>query len=86
DVAVVDEDSVAFGSDLVFNRPDLSNRPIRLLAGSLTVGQMTTLCRTHRVAFVDRNALRAIRQRIDAKPGDGRHFAALQGACGRMER
>ncbi|MEJ7933710.1 hypothetical protein WG907_05480 [Sphingobium sp. AN558] len=81
DVAIVDNGAVAYGSDLVFNRPDLSNRPIRLLAGSLTPAQAATLCRTHEVAFVDSTMLQPIRQMIDAKPGPKGPFNALRAAC-----
>ncbi|MCP1470871.1 hypothetical protein J3E64_002564 [Sphingobium sp. OAS761] len=80
-VAIVDDGAVAFGADLVHNRPDLTNRPIRLLAGQLTVEQARALCLDGPVAFVDIGSMRSIRDRIDAEPGDERHFHALQAAC-----
>ncbi|WP_311267321.1 hypothetical protein [Sphingobium sp. WCS2017Hpa-17] len=86
DIAVIDEGAVAFGSDLVINRPDLSNRPLRLLAGSLTTERVATLCRTRRAAFVDAQSLSAIRQRIDARPGDDSHFHRLKVICPETRR
>lgn len=81
DIVVVDEGAVAFGSDLVFNRADLSDRPIRLLAGSLTLEQIVALCRKRSIAFVGADKLAPIRQMIDAQPGDQSHFRALQAQC-----
>lgn len=43
--AVVDESAAPFASDLVINKPDLSNRPIRLLLGELTPDQLAAACR-----------------------------------------
>lgn len=86
DIAVIDEGAVAFGSDLVINRPDLSNLPLRLLAGGLSAPQIVDLCRTRRVAFVDAQSLSTIRQRIDAKPGDDSHFRRLKDICRETRR
>lgn len=80
-IAVIDEGAVAFGSDFAINRPDLSNRPIRLLSGNLSADQVAMLCRTQAVAFVDARMMQPIRQAINATPGDDRHFHALQAAC-----
>ncbi|MBU1257938.1 MAG: hypothetical protein KJ549_05505, partial [Alphaproteobacteria bacterium] len=82
---VVDEGAVAFGSDLVVNRADLSNRPIRLMAGSVTLAQMVNLCRTRSIAFVGADKLAPIRQIINARPGDEAHFRALQAHCATMK-
>lgn len=81
DIAVIDEGAVAFGSDLVINRPDLSNRPLRLLAGSLTAEQVAMLCRTRRVAFVDTDGLQPIAKVIDAAPGANSHYRDLKARC-----
>jgi hypothetical protein len=84
-IVVVDEGAVAFGSDLVVNRADLSNRPIRLMAGSLTLDQMAALCRTRSVAFIGADRLAPIRQMIDAQPGDAAHFRTLQARCAKAK-
>ena len=85
DIVVVDEGAVAFGSDLVVNRADLSNRPIRLMAGSVTLAQMVNLCRTRSIDFFGADKLAPIRQIINARPGDEAHFRALQAHCATMK-
>lgn len=80
-VAIIDDNAVTFGNDLVVNRPDLSNRPIRLLAAYLTRDQARALCRTRSVAFVDADMLRPIAQALGAQTGPSHHFLALRSAC-----
>lgn len=86
DIAIVDNGAVAFGDDLVFNRPDLSNRPIRLLAGDLTPAQVADLCHKHKVTFVDATMMTPIRDRIDARPAPEGPYNALRAACGTNRR
>ncbi len=81
DIVIVDDGAVAFGSDLVINRPDLSNRPIRLLGGSMTTAQVAMLCRNHRVDFVGSTQLWPIRRILDAEPSDDAAFRALRSTC-----
>ncbi|MBB4149215.1 hypothetical protein [Sphingobium scionense] len=81
DIVIVDDGAVAFGSDLVVNRPDLSNRPIRLLGGNMTVAQVATLCRDHRVAFVGSTQLQPIRRILDAEPVEEQRFRRLRSVC-----
>ncbi|HKX56164.1 MAG TPA: hypothetical protein VJN01_08685, partial [Xanthomonadales bacterium] len=45
DVAIVDEDAAPFAQDLVINRPDLSNRPVRLTNNFSNSKALTRLCR-----------------------------------------
>lgn len=86
DITVIDEGAVAFGSDLVINRPDLSNSPLRLLSGAMTAPQIAALCRKKRVTFLGARSLDAIRQRMDAKPGDDSHFRRLKAICRETHR
>ena len=52
DYAIVGKDDAPFAADLVINRPDLSNRPIRLLAGKVTDSLIAGICRPgNRVAM-----------------------------------
>lgn len=81
DIAVIDEGAVAFGSDLVINRPDLSNHPLRLLAGSLTAEQVAMLCRDRRLAFIGADKLQPIATVIDAAPGPDSHYQDLKTRC-----
>lgn len=43
-LAIIDDGAAPFARDLVFNRPDLSNRPIRLLGSALTQSDIERLC------------------------------------------
>lgn len=58
DIVVVDDAPFSFA--LVINRPDLSNRPIRLLGGALHPADMAVLCSRGRIAFVDAPALNGL--------------------------
>ncbi len=81
EIVVIDDGAVAFGGDLVINAPNLSNRPLRLLATRLTVEQISALCMTQKIAFVGRRDMAAIAKVITAQAGDDAHFRALQQAC-----
>lgn len=81
DAVIVDDGAVAFGADLVVNRPDLSNRPIRLLASELDTAQAAALCRHRRVLFVDATALSPIGRAINAEPSGAAHMRALRATC-----
>jgi hypothetical protein len=52
DIVVVDDTAAPFAQDLVLNRPDLSNRPIRLLASRIDPGTLRALCQVHTVALI----------------------------------
>jgi len=81
DIAVIDDGAAAFAGDLVINTPDLSNRPVRLLATSLAVEQIAALCATRKIVFIGRRDMAAIAEVIPAQSGDDAHFKALQKAC-----
>ncbi len=60
DVAIIDERDAPFANDLILNRPDLSNRPLRLKGGALSDMQIERLCRKWNVMFVDKTMLAPI--------------------------
>lgn len=47
DIALIDTTAAPFAVDIVLNRPDLFNRPVRLAAAALTPGDYADLCRSH---------------------------------------
>jgi len=53
DIVIVDDTEAPFARDLVINRPDLSNRPIRLLAQFTDVSALPRLCSKGSIGFVD---------------------------------
>jgi len=57
---VIVDNRVPFSSDLVFNQPDLSNRPIRLLASELSASDMPDICARGSIAFFSASALKPI--------------------------
>ncbi len=52
DIAVVDDSASRYAIDLVLNRPDLINRPIRMVQSELDQSQLARLCQTHSIALV----------------------------------
>jgi hypothetical protein len=60
--AVVDINAAPFARDLVYNRPDLANLPVRLIAQSLKEDQLARLCQSAPdVVIVGRNEVAGIR-------------------------
>jgi len=57
---VIVDNRLPFSSDLVLNQPDLSNRPIRLLASELSPSDMPDICARGSVAFFPASALKPI--------------------------
>lgn len=57
--AIIDENAAPFASDLVINRPDLGNRPIRLLLGELSPAKRAEVCRKDAI-FIDARSLEGI--------------------------
>lgn len=73
DFVVIDQAAVPFGQDLVINRADLTNRPLRLSAAALTTGLIEDLCPGPRIAFVNGRALVGIARAFGVPdPGDPR--------------
>lgn len=58
--AIVDNGSAPFGDDLVINRPDLSNRPIRLQATNLRNSDIPEICARGTIAFVEAPLLKPL--------------------------
>lgn len=83
DIAVIDRIAVPFGIDLVANRADLANRPLRLSAGELTPNGLAALCPGRRVVFVRGPALAPIGAYfgVPLDPGLAPHIDALAGAA-----
>lgn len=46
-IAIIDDFLAPFAQDVVLNRPDLSNRPIRLLSSGLQPSKIKELCSSH---------------------------------------
>ena len=57
--AIIDESAVPFASDLVANMPDLSNRPLRVLAGAVLPSKLEHVCQND-VIIVGQDELRPI--------------------------
>lgn len=70
DIAIVDE-GVPFAGDLVLNRADLSNRPIRLSRTFLKPEDLPALCLRGTVAFADAPLLGAISRFFGLAPPTG---------------
>ncbi len=52
-IVIIGDDTTSFGMDLLTNRPDLSNRPIKLAASQLVPSDMRALCGFGSVSFFD---------------------------------
>jgi len=68
DILIVDTAAVPYSDDLVFNVPDLSNRPNTLLAYELTPGNLETVCRLGSIAFVPGARLAPVAKVFGRKP------------------
>ena len=53
DVVIVDAATVPFAEDVVFNRFDLSNRPMLLLADKIKPEQLPAICKRSTIAFYE---------------------------------
>ncbi|MBC7521832.1 MAG: hypothetical protein H7268_12160 [Sandarakinorhabdus sp.] len=68
DVVIIADSSAIAGTNLVYNLPDLSNRPIRLAASAIRPDQMRQLCKGRRVGFVGSDDLAPIRRYFGQSP------------------
>jgi hypothetical protein len=68
DVAIVEDNVAPFANDVIINQPDISNRPIRLLASKLRPDDMKNLCSFGRVVFIDAPQLQPIRTLFGLHP------------------
>jgi hypothetical protein len=60
DFAIVENKAAPFGDDVVLNLPDLSNRPIRLLASELSASDIPKVCARGSIAFIEAPRLKQI--------------------------
>jgi hypothetical protein len=58
--AIVENNAAPFADDVVLNQPDLSNRPIRLMASELSASDIPDVCAHGSIAFVEAPALMPI--------------------------
>ena len=76
--AIVDNTAAPFSDDLVLNRPDLSNRPLRLWASALRGSDMAELCAQGSVAFVAMPTLKPISDFFETGERRSPHLAELR--------
>lgn len=67
-VVIVDDGGAPYARDLVFNLPDLSNRPIRIAGSVTSPSAMEGICRGGSIAFLDAPQLHAISALYGLKP------------------
>jgi hypothetical protein len=77
DILIVESEGRWYATDLVRNEPDLSNRPIRLLAARLSKRDAASLCSRYRVRVISRSSpelrgLRAVSFRNERVAADRR--------------
>ncbi len=85
DFAIVGTDVQDITVDLVLNRPDLSNRPIRLDSRKLHVDDMRTLCARGSITFFYAAQMRPIDEFLLGTPReDSAHDLALERAARRL--
>lgn len=69
DIAIVDHQGVPFAQELVLNRPDLTNRPIRLAGNLLDPSDLAALCVSgERLLFVEPPQLQPVRAVLGLPP------------------
>lgn len=79
DMVVIDTEGPVFRIDEVRNRPDLTDRPIRLASHLLTAADIQVLCGRGTIAFVGAGQMQALRLGLSEVPGST-HFEALRAA------
>lgn len=78
DMVVVDGDAVPYARDLVINRADLGNRPLRLLAGAIGPVEAAALCQHGTIAFYPGSAMREISAQFALPATESKGFARAQ--------
>jgi hypothetical protein len=83
DIVIVDADGALYAEDLVFNRPDLSNRPKLLIARFLRPDDMASLCRLGSVGLFPAPRLAPLVQTFQTSQPiqPTRHFQSLVAAA-----
>ena len=77
DFVVVDTLATPFGSDLINNKGDLSNRPLRLVAANIKPGDISTLCRRGSVTLLPTKSLAVINNHWGMKTETTPEYQAL---------
>jgi hypothetical protein len=80
DIVVVESGGSNFAVDEVRNRPDLTNRPIRLASDALNPSDIARLCSRGSIAFVDGRHMEALGVGIGQWPASA-NFQALRKAA-----
>ncbi len=62
DVAIIDADTARYATDLVYNDPAVTRRPVRVAAEYLRPVDLARLCAVNRVTLIDRAALAPLRR------------------------
>jgi hypothetical protein len=81
DIVIISKDMAAFARDLVINAPDLSNRPVRLLAESMEASEIRKLCARHNVAFLKKHDFWEIDRAIPMEAADDSSLRAYEQDC-----
>lgn len=68
DILIIDTGAAPYADDLVFNLPDLSNRPRTLLANSLKPRDLAAVCALGSIAFVPGPRLARVAELFSDKP------------------
>jgi hypothetical protein len=85
-IVIVADDTTSFGIDLLTNRPDLSNRPIRLAASQLVPSDMRALCGFGSVSFYGPAQMRRIDEFLLGQAGKmSDRFVALADEARRLD-
>ena len=76
----MDDLAAPFARDLVINRPDLSNRPIRLMASELRASDIREICARGSIAFFGGTPLKPVADFFGVKTEPTRNMADLEHA------
>jgi hypothetical protein len=68
DIVIVDDRAAPFARDLVINRSDLSNRPLRMRASEIDPATVALLCTHGTIAFVDADRLEPLNRYLTLPP------------------
>lgn len=75
DVVVIDDPAAPFGSDFVVNRPDLSNRPLRVQLSEVRMLRLIEICQGESVAVVGMESFGRVRDYYFMSDEFPRHFS-----------
>jgi len=83
DIVIVDTEAALYGEDIVFNRPDLANRPTLLIARFIRPEDISRLCRLGSVGFFPAPRMMPLVRAFRTRPpaGPTRHYDSLVAAA-----